>query len=543
MPHISRSTFLALSLLAAPAGASLAVAQAPTREETVVIVGGQEASTPIPTLLGNSAANMAVTELMFLPLARIGRNNITSGDKDFIPQLARSWTRRDSVTLVFEIDSRARWQDGVPVTARDAALALNLARDPAVDPQRALLLRLVAEAAAEDDRHLVVRFTEPYDEQLYDAVYHVSPLPAHLVDTVPRGALGKSAFASAPVGNGPYRWVRRVPGQQLELTANDQFFLGKPGPRKVLILTAGDAEARMNLLLSGSADVLQASGMIATVSRLAADKRIRVYPMPSFSVGYLSFNQRDPADLARPHPILSDPVVRTAITKALDRRGMVQATFGPWASVPEGPIPQMSWVRDPSYRPPPADPAGARALLRSRGWADTDGDGILEKDGKPLALGLNYPSPSAQAGVMSLQIQEQLRQVGIRVDVNRLEGAVWTERRNAGAFDLDFGQATMDPSPAGMVQTWSCAGRGGSNKAYYCDPKVDSLLALALRAPRKEALALYRETVRTIAADAPAVFLFTTTTPMAVSDRIRKVELVPVAPWSAVWRWSPGPVP
>jgi peptide/nickel transport system substrate-binding protein len=541
--HVSRSTLLALCLLATPAGVPLATAQANTRQETVVIVGAQEAATPIPTLLGNTAANMAVTDLMFLPLARIGRNNITSGDKDFIPQLARSWTRRDSLTLVFELDSRARWQDGVPVTAQDAALALNLARDPAVDPQRALLLQLVAEATALDDQHLLVRFKEAYDEQLYDAVYHVSPLPAHLVDTVPRGALGKSAFASAPIGNGPYRWVRRVPGQQLELTANDQFFLGRPGPRKVLILTVSDAEARMNLLLSGSADVLQSSAMIATVSRLAADKRIRIYPMPSFSVGYVSFNQRDPADLGRPHPILSDLAVRTAITMALDRRGMVQATFGPWASVPQGPIPQMSWVRDPGYKPAPPDPAGARALLRSRGWVDTDGDGVLDKDGKPLALGLNYPSPSAQAGVLALQIQEQLRQVGIRIEVNRLEGSVWGERRNAGAFDLDFGQATMDPSPAGMVQTWSCAGRGGSNKAYYCDPKVDSLLALALRAPRKEALALYRETVRTIAADAPAVFLFTTTTPMAVSDRIKNVELVPVAPWSAVWRWSPGPVP
>lgn len=543
MRRTPRSTLLALSLLAAPTGVPLAMAQANTRQETVVIVGAQEAATPIPTLLGNSAANMAVTDLMFLPLARIGRNNITSGDKDFIPQLARSWTRRDSVTLVFELDPRARWQDGVPVTARDAALALNLARDPAVDPQRALLLRLVAEATALDDQHLLVRFKEAYDEQLYDAVYHVSPLPAHLVDTVPRGALGKSAYASAPIGNGPYRWVRRVPTQQLELTANDQFFLGKPGPRKVLILTVSDAEARMNLLLSGGADVLQSSAMIATVSRLAADKRIRIYPMPSFSVGYLSFNQRDPADLTRPHPILSDLAVRTAITMALDRRGMVQATFGPWASVPQGPVPQLSWIRDPGYKPPPPDPAGARALLRSRGWADTDGDGILDKDGKPLALGLNYPNPSAQAGVFALQIQEQLRQVGIRVEVNRLEGSVWGERRNAGAFDLDFGQATMDPSPAGMVQTWSCAGRGGSNKAYYCDPKVDSLLALALRAPRKEALSLYRETVRTIAADAPAVFLFTTTTPMAVSDRIKNVELVPVAPWSAIWRWSPGPVP
>jgi peptide/nickel transport system substrate-binding protein len=530
-----------LALLLAPFAAAPAAAQGATRQGTVVIVGPQEASSPIPTLLGNNAANQAVTDLLFLPLARLGPDNITSGDKGFTPVLARSWTRPDSLTLVFEMDTRARWQDGVPVTARDAALALNLARDSTVDPQRALLLRHIAAATATDDRHLVVRFDEAYDEQLYDAVYHVSPLPAHLVDTIPRGALAQSAFASAPVGNGPYRWGRRVPGQQLELNAYDGFFLGKPGPRKVLFLTVGDPEAQINLLLSGSADVLATPGMIATISRVAAGQGVRVYPVPSYTVGYLSFNQRDPADLARPHPILSDPEVRAAIIKALDRRAIVEATFGPWAAVPEGPVPQLSWIRDPAFRPAPADPAGARALLRARGWVDTDGDGILDKGGKPLALSLNYPSPSAPRGQMALQVQEQLRQVGIRIDINRLEGSVFSERRDRGNFDLDFASSTMDPSPAGIVQSWGCAGRGGANKTHYCNPQVDSLLAQARRAPRKEALALYRQAVRTIVADAPAVFLFAPTTPMAVSDRMRHVELVPVAPWSALWRWSPGP--
>jgi peptide/nickel transport system substrate-binding protein len=528
-------------LLLAPLAAGPAAGQGATRQETVVIVSGLEAATPIPTLNTNSVANQSVTDLLFLPLARLGQDNVTSGDKGFTPVLARSWTRRDSLTLVFEMDTRARWQDGVPVTARDAALALNLARDSTVDPQLALLLRHVVSATAEDDRHLVVRFDEAYDEQLYDAVYHVSPLPAHLVDTIPRGALAQSAFASAPVGNGPYRWGRRVAGQQLELNANDQFFLGRPGPRKVLILAVRDPEAQINLLLSGSADVLPAPGTIATISRVTADTGVQVYPVPSFGVSYISFNQRDPADLARPHPILSDPDVRAAIVKALDRRAMVEATFGPWAAVPEGPVPQLSWIRDPAFRPAPADPAGARALLRARGWVDTDGDGILDKGGKPLSLGLNFPGPSAPRAQMALQVQEQLRQVGIRIELNRLDFAVWAERRDRGSFDLDFANATMDPSPAGLVQSWSCAGRGGANKAYYCDPKVDSLLAQALRAPRKEALALYRQAVRTIVADAPAVFLFAPTTPMAVSNRIRHVELVPVAPWSALWRWNPGP--
>ncbi len=530
-----------LALLLCPFALAAASAQSATRQQTVVIAGGQEPTTPIPTLLGSNSAAQAATDLLFLPLARLGPNAITVGDKSFIPQLARSWTRRDSLTLVFEIDSRARWQDGVPVTARDAALALNLARNSTTDQQRALLLRHIAEVTAEDERHLVVRFAQAYDEQFYDAVYHVSPLPAHLVDTVPRGALAQSAYASAPIGNGPYRWVRRVPGQQLELAANDQFFLGKPGPRAVLFLTVRDSEAQLNLLLSGSADVLQSIGLLSNVTRVAADKRITLYPVPSLAVGYLLFNQRDPTALGRPHPILSDPDVRAAIVYALDRRAIVAATFGPWADVPEGPVPQLSWIRDPGFRAPPADPATARALLSARGWADSDGDGVLDKDGKPLALGLSYPSQSAQRGQMALQVQEQLRQVGIRVEINRLDGPVWAERRGRGNFDIDFSSATLDPSPSGLVQSWSCAGRGGSNVAHYCDPKVDSLLSRALH-DRKNALALYRQAVRTIVSDAPALFLYSPTYPYAVSSRIRRVDVNPVAPFSALWRWNPGPV-
>ena len=99
---------LLLLALAFPFAAADVHGQGATRQETVVIVGGQEPASPIPTLLANSAVNRTVSDLLFLPLARLGPENITSGDKGFVPQLARSWTRRDSLTLVFEMDPRAR---------------------------------------------------------------------------------------------------------------------------------------------------------------------------------------------------------------------------------------------------------------------------------------------------------------------------------------------------------------------------------------------------------------------------------------------------
>jgi peptide/nickel transport system substrate-binding protein len=532
----------ALSLFTLFAAASVASGQTATRQETVVIVMGRDPAAPIPTLIRGNTAAQDVSSLLFLPLAELGPNNITGGDKDFVPQLARSWKRRDSLTLVFELDPRARWHDGVRVTARDAAMALNLARDSSVSASTGLLLRRIASVTAEDSQHLVVRFKEAYDEQFYDVIYHVSPLPAHLIDTIPRGELVRSAFASAPVGNGPYRWSRRVPGQQLDLVANDQFFMGTPGPRRVTILVANDPEARMNLLLGGTADVLQTLGAVTGIARVQSDKRLKIYPTPTFSVAYLLFNQRDPAEVSRPHPILANPDLRAGLQMALDVPAMVQATFGDWASVPVGPVPELSWIRDPTARPQAQNTTGALALFKRHGWFDTDGDGYLDKDGKPLTLSISFPASSAPRAQIALLVQEQLRQVGVRIEVNRLEGSVWNERRNRGNFDIDFASATFDPSPYGIMQSWGCAGRGGSNVAYYCDPKVDSLLGAAL-VSRKGARPLFQEAVRTLVADAPAVFVYSLTLPFTVSSRIRRVEVNPTYLYSALWRWNPGPLP
>lgn len=528
---------LLLPIAAAPAGA-----QAPARQETVVLAMERDPFPLVPTLIGSNVRAREVTELVFLPLARLGPNNITVGEKDFAPELARSWKRRDSLTLELEIDPRARWHDGAPVTARDAALALNLARDSTVSVTLALLLRRIANVTTEGDRRLVVRFSQAYDEQLYDIIYHVSPLPAHLVDTIPRGGLAQSAFAGAPVGNGPYRVTRRVPGQQVDLVANDRYFRGRPGPRRVSILIARDTDALINLLLSGTADVASSLGPVSNVARVSADRNISIYPVPTLSVASLLFNQRDPNDLARPHPILADRDTRAAIQMALNVPEMVRATFGPWATIPVGPVPELSWIRDPAARPPATNVAAAQAMLKAQGWADTDGDGILDRGGRPLSLSLSFPAPSAPRAQLSLLVEQQLKQVGIRIELNRLEGAVWSERRNRSNFDIDFGSASMDPAPSGLIQSWGCAGRGGSNVAWYCDPKVDSLLGLAQR-DRKASKALFQEAVRTIIGDVPAVFVYSPTTPYAVARRIRNVEINPVYPLAALWRWNPGPLP
>lgn len=511
---------------------------------SLVIVTGQQATMPIPTLMEGPAQNVGnfdVADQLFLRLVNLGPNLQTAGDTGFAPGLARSWSRRDSVTLVFDLDPRARWHDGAPVTARDVVFSFNRAKDASIAPRLANLLRHISAVRAESDTRVVFQFSRAYSEQLYDATFHVAPIPAHLLDSLPPLDLARSAYAANPVGSGPYRWVRSVPGQYVELAANRDFFLGRPKLERVIFRTAADPAARVNLMLSGEADAMDnVPPPPENLRRMAADPDIRLISVPGPTIGYLLFNQRDPRNRSRPHPILADIRVRRAITLALDRRLLVQAIFGSHASVPYGPVSPILWIRHRSPEPEPHDPREARRLLATAGWGDSDGDGILEREGRPLRLQLILPNTSAIRRQMSLLIQEQLRPLGIQLEVHQLEIPVWTERRVAGDFDVDFGAVTQDPSPAGLTQSWSCA--GGSNVAGYCNREVDSLMQRAILA-QGDPSEFWIAVLRQMEADAPATFLYAMNYVYAVNRRFRNVSIAPQSSWLMIRKWSAAAAP
>jgi peptide/nickel transport system substrate-binding protein len=504
---------------------------------TVVIVIGQYPSSPVPTTMEgahSTSINQELSDQLFLRLANLGPDRRTADERSFEPALARTWERVDSITLAFELDPRARWHDGKPVVAKDVVYTFARARDPRVAPKLANLLRHLTEVSADGERRVVFRFSRPYPEQLYDVVFHTAPLPSHLLapasEPIPR------EFIENPVGSGPYRMVRSVPGQLIELTANPDFLFGRPTITRVLFRFASDADARLNLLLSDAADATE-NLPISSLPRVEATPHLRAVTLPSGSMGYLLFNQRDRSDRERPHPILADPAVRQAIRLALDRQAIVRSAFGRFAEVPYGPVSQLLWIRAEAPRAERADPREAARLLASRGWRDTNGDGIVDRDGVPLALTLSYPLTSEVRRQISLLVQEQLRRVGVRVDIARLEGAVWSERRSRGDFDIDFSAAVQDPTPSGLTQSWSCA--GGTNVARYCNPAVDSLFERAIGDPSGGG-AIWQAALRRIEDDAPAVFLYAPLSVYPVNRRLRDVRLRPGSPWLQLWSWRAG---
>lgn len=531
-------TLTRLCILAALlSGSALPLAPQQAPRGTLVIALAKEPVAPVPSLWRNDQASREISDLLFLHLADPDPAYRLGNESAWVPRLARRWTRRDSLTLAFELDGRARWEDGTPVTARDVVLGLERGRNPALAAQTATLLKRIAAVTAEGERVVVVRFSQVYGEQFYDAVFHAPPLPSHLLAGIPPESLATSGFMARPVGNGPYRFSRRVPGQQLELVANDAFFLGKPGIGRVLFLAVGSPEARASMLLAGEVDALENIYALPNWTRLEHLAEYHIYPLPGLGLNYSSFNTRAPGDTTLPHPLLADVAVRRALTLALDRERMSRAAYGPLTRTPGAPVSALVARAVDASDAPPFDTVAARRLLASRGWTDHDGDGVLDKDGRALQFRLMVPSVSASRIQIATEMQEAWRRLGIAVELDLVEPGVYTERRNALRFDMDMHGVTQDPTPSGLTQSWSCGGIGGSNVLRYCNPRVDSLLALA-QSRGRESPRIYGQALRLIAADAPVIFLAALVAGTPVHRRFTGVRIRPESNWGDVWRWS-----
>lgn len=532
-----RRTFLVLSLIAAP----LTAQQNRSVPGTLVMGIGQEATKPYPVVGSASTADADVADQMFLRLAGLGASLRTTGDDALRPELARGWRRIDSLTVLFDLDPRARWHDGKPVVANDVVFAWKLMSNPVIAFNGLATLEPIAAVEAATPRTVRVRFRRAFQEQVYLAGFNLLPMPAHLLERLPAESIATSPWAREPIGNGPYKFARRVAGEFVELKADPSFFLGRPGIARLLFRFVSDGTARKNLLISGETDVLEGVPL-ANVEELKAQPQLRLITVASNILGYALFNSRNPADTAQPNPILGDVRVREALTLALDRKTMVSSVWAPGSSFSDAAQSQLwGWITPGGIKGGSQDVTRAKALLAAAGWRDSDGDGILDRNGQPLRLAVLLPnSPTRRP--MGILAQQMWRNVGVQADLEIVERADYEPKRKAGKWDLDFAGASQDPAPSSLVQSWSCAtanAPGTSNVGHWCDPTFDRLLRTATES--KKPVAAWGAVLGRMSAWHPAIFLASPVSVVAVHQRFTNVTIWPSKAWRSLWLWRVKP--
>jgi len=482
-----------------------------------------------------------IFDRVFLKLADVGPGLNTVGDAGFVPQLADRWTWRDSLTLAFHLDPRARWQDGRPVTAGDVAFTFAAYADSALDAPDRVNLARIASVTAADSATAVFRFRAAYPEMFYDAVYYLRILPAHLLERVAHAGWRSAAFGRSPVGDGPYRFVRWEAGQSLELEADSTFFLGRPHVRRLIWRFASDLSVAVTQVVAGEADAIEVLVSPANIDRARQAAHLALYPYPGSVFFFVGFNLRSQAG-AGPHPILGDPVVRRALVAATDRVRMTQSVFGTAAKVPPAPIPEeWSALWFPDLAVPPYDTALAGRLLEQRGWR-TGSDGVRRRDGRKLAFTLAVPSTSPPRRQYAQLLQEEWRAVGVEVTLESMDQVTLQDRLRRGTYDAAVEAWANDPTPSSSISSMWTSG-GGQNYGHYANPEFDrwTRAATAARTPAA-ALAAWRAALGALAEDAPVLVLCAPDNVAAIDRRIANVRLRADSYWAYVadWRIAPG---
>ena len=503
---------------------------------TLVIAATGEPDVLIPPV-SELVVTRDVVDQVFLKLADLGPSGNTIGDEDFQPVLAQRWEWAGPVTLVFHLDPRARWQDGRPVTAADVEFTYHVYTDSLVNSPFRSALRRVSAVTARDSLTAVFRFREPYPEMFFDAVYQVRVLPSHLLRSIPRDQWRTAAFGRAPVGDGPYRFVRWKAGESLELAADSTFFLGRPHIRRVIWRFTPSLPVAVTQVLAGDADAVEVLVTPDNVQRARADSLLATYPYKGAQYGYLGFNLAAAGDSTEPHPLFGDRDLRRALVMAVDRGRLLHTVLGDLAKVPPGPMSQLWWIWDPETRELPHDSTQAAHLLTRLGWVDSAGQGVRQRAGQRLAFHLLVPTTSAARRLYARLLQETFRAMGVDVELDEVDYPLFIERAHRGRFDALVNVWHTDPTPSsGIPQTWTRAGLGRSNYQRYENPVFDSLVDRAISAPtREQARRLWRRAIELLNQDAPAIFLFATENVAAVHRRFANVTIRPDS-WLALLR-------
>ena len=423
-------------------------------------------------------------------------------------RLAERWEHSsDYRTWTVHLRRDVRWHDGAPVTAHDIAFTLDLRRHREVllDAPDAYTVEVI------DDYALEITYRQPRDELAGWPVYY----PKHALEDLDPAEFFEWEFWKQPIGNGPYRVVRHVPGIMFELEANPDFYEGKPAIDRVLLRLGGTSKVAE--LMSGAADIVSYLRQ-TDIQKLAGDDRFEVHHAFVYSEPVaIHWNHR--------HPLLGDARVRRALTMAIDRKELFALlgfpadlpTFdgmGHWRRA-------RSQFRDGSLGTPLLhDPAGAARLLEDAGWVDLDGDGVRERDG----LAAQLTMVASERGILEtldpvIYMQDQLRRVGVRMEILPLDYSAAGQRFRDGDFDAIVRSFRFDPHDL-LEADWF----GVGSPVGYQNPTIVALLqAIDATADAEEQDALYRELYPIFRREVPVTLLFPWAETFATHRRLRGI--------------------
>ncbi len=481
--------------------------------------------------ISSDSASHEVADLIFIAPLRYNKN------LELELWAAESFDMsEDGKRIVIRLKKGILWEDGVEMTADDLVFTIRLVADPKTGSPYAEDFMRIRDVKKLDRYTVEVSYDTYYARAKVS--FASSILPKHVLEGQD---VRTGSFARNPVGAGPFKLSSWSSGSELTLAANERYFLGKPHIATITYRIIPDMATMFMELKAGRLDMMGLSPeqYLRQTKGPAWEDNFRKYRYLSSSYTYLGFNMR--------HPFFADKRVRWAISKALDRNELVKGALLGQGVPAFGPYKPGTSFYHPDLKPVAQDTEGAKRLLAEAGFADRDGDGVVERDGKKLEFTILTNQGNQERILCAIIMQQQLARVGIRVSVRTVEWAAFIrEFVNKGAFDAVILGWTITPDPD-LYQVWhsSSAVEGGLNFTWFKNKRLDTLLERG-RATRdeEERRKIYYGVQEVLADEQPYCFLYVPWSLPILKSRIRGIEpaLAGIA-WNMERWWIAGEKP
>jgi peptide/nickel transport system substrate-binding protein len=446
-------------------------------------------------------------------------------------ELAESWDVDPTGTRwTFHLRKGVEWHDGVAASLDDVLFTFDRLLDPSVGaPDRTLFVGARVSKVGPGDVEVKLASPLPSAALAFDRLLI---LPRH---RFPRGDLSRSEDASGPMGTGPMRFSSWTRGREIVLVRNKAYWGPKAHLSQMTFRFVPSHAALLAALDHGDVDI---------VPRASVETAEHVEGNPALTASY---------DVVRAggfdytawiqnvdSPKLRDARVRRAIGLAIPRAQIRSEVERCGVQLASGPLPPGHEALV-GIAPPTFDPKEAGRLLDEAGVSDNNGDGIREWGGAPARFTLIYPSSSRQQERSATVVADELRRLGVVLELSPIEWAEFLRRVESHDFELASIEWSIDGQPDLYPLFHSSQAAGGLNYGSYANKEVDAWLddlRTEVRADRRTEL--LRSIVERLRADEPYTFLFSPIVQAIVRRGAAGVTPTPLGWQPRAWGWGGG---
>ncbi|HEY2091038.1 MAG TPA: ABC transporter substrate-binding protein [Thermoanaerobaculia bacterium] len=418
-------------------------------------------------ILATSKYDRLVDNYIFTPLLYLDSNLRP------IAGLAKSWDiSPDGHRYTFHLNEKATFSDGTPVLASDVVWTLAKIEDPnsgaaqlAGDFENLDL----SQTKALDPHTVVVAFKESLAAQLV-RFNDLNILPEHVYS---KGDF-KNDYNVKAVGSGPYRLVKADPQKEIVLQRRNDYWGQKPYLQTVVMKVIPDFVTAWNAMKHGDIDETNVTSDVWLMEsrRPEMKRRFEFRRFYTLNYNYVAWNERN--------PLFQDKRVRRALGMCVDVPSIINNLYHGTARAMSGPFTPDEYAYNPAVPVLPYNPLAARELLNNAGWFDTNNDGLLDKGGKPFKFDMYVFAGSVSGSQFGQVFQQELKKVGVDVNVIPLDPAQLLKHVLAGDYQAVYMGWSLDPEPDlyGAFHSSQIPPKG-QNFVYYNNPVADQLITQA----------------------------------------------------------------